>query len=70
MRTVKGSEILDELTDITGPGIVEIQVRADGKVVWVNVDGICRLRCCQIKQLKLDDERPKEEHESKDQNLT
>lgn len=44
-------------TDITAPEIVEIQIRSDGKVVWVNVDGICRLRACQVKHVVFNDER-------------
>ena len=55
---MKETEI--RLLDITAPEGVQIQIRADGEVVWVNVDGICRLRICQIphKGLTLDDERP------------
>ncbi len=41
----------DQMIDITGPEIVEVQIRDDGKVVWINIDGICRLRACQIKKL-------------------
>jgi len=39
------------MLDITGAGTVEISVaRApSGKVVWVNVDGLCVLRVCRIK---------------------
>jgi Lon protease-like protein len=46
-----------EQTDITGAAIVEVRVRADGRVLWVNVDGICRLRVCQIDQIEVEDER-------------
>lgn len=35
--------------DITAPAHgVEVQIRLDGKVLWVNVDGVLRLRICQI----------------------
>jgi len=34
--------------DITGAGNVEVLIRNDGKVVWVNIDGMCALRICQI----------------------
>lgn len=37
-----------ENMDITGAEYVQIQIRADRKVVWVNVDGVCRLRICNI----------------------
>lgn len=47
------------LTDVTNPELVDIRISGDGKVLWVNVDGICRLRACQIKVLKIYDERPK-----------
>lgn len=36
------------MLDITGAEIVDLDVREDGKVIWVNVDGICRLRICKI----------------------
>lgn len=37
--------------DITEPLFVEILVREDRKVIWVNVEGVCLLRCCGIHQL-------------------
>lgn len=47
-----------DLVDITAPkGVVHVQIRGDGTVLWVNVDGVCRLRVCQILRLELDDER-------------
>jgi hypothetical protein len=46
--------------DITKPDIgVEIQIKDDSKVIWVNVDGICVLRICQISNLIVNDERSK-----------
>jgi len=45
------------MLDITSPKIVEIQISHDSKTVWINVDGICRLRACRIQNLKLNDER-------------
>jgi len=48
------------MQDITRPEIVEIQIRSDGKVVWVNVDGVCALRACNIKEVIVIDERQKE----------
>ena len=47
----------DQMVDITAPEQVQIQIRNDGKVVWVNVDGICRLRCCQVGEMEILDER-------------
>jgi hypothetical protein len=45
------------MLDITAPTLVEVQVRRDGRVLWVNVDGACKLRICQIGELVLVDER-------------
>jgi hypothetical protein len=48
------------MVDVTAPQVVEISIRYDGKVVWVNVDGICRFRSCQIGTLILEDKRNEE----------
>lgn len=48
---------LGEMKDITAPTAVQIQIRADGKVIWVNVNGMCVLRCCQIEVLEVEDQR-------------
>jgi hypothetical protein len=40
----------DTMLDITGAGVVQIDVKIDGSVLWVNIDGMCVLRVCQIKQ--------------------
>jgi len=45
------------MLDITGANTVELQVRGDGKVVWVNVDGVCALRICRIDEVIVNDER-------------
>lgn len=38
-----------ELLDITAPEeFVQVEVRSDGKVLWVHVDGITVLRICRI----------------------
>lgn len=42
------------MVDSTG-GVVEIQLSADHKTVWVNVDGLCRFRACEIKTFRLRD---------------
>lgn len=41
------------LVDITGPQAVQVDIRHDERVVWVNVDGVCRFRACQITQLEV-----------------
>lgn len=39
----------DKMVDIQSPKSgVEIIIRSDGTVLWVNVDGECRLRICKI----------------------
>jgi Lon protease-like protein len=51
------TSVIDMMVDVSEPRIVEIQIRSDGKVVWVNVDGICRFRACKVKKLEVQDER-------------
>lgn len=47
-----------QLLDITAPEIaVEVEIRGDGKVLWVNIDGECALRVCQIPELTIIDHR-------------
>lgn len=46
------------MLDITRPDtVVEVMVNNDGTVMWVNVDGVCRLRVCRIPHLVLMDMR-------------
>ncbi len=46
------------MIDITAPKYpVEVGIRHDGKVLWVNVDGKCILRICQISAMTLHDNR-------------
>ena len=45
--------------DVTGAEFVEIHIKADGKVIWINTETHCVLRICQIENLKVIDERPK-----------
>ena len=45
-----------ELLDITKPEHgVQVQIRKDGTVLWVHVDGITVLRICQIPRLDIED---------------
>jgi hypothetical protein len=47
-----------QMIDITAPDkSVEVSIRKDGTVIWVNVDGVCKLRICQIPHLVIDDRR-------------
>lgn len=43
--------------DVTAPDAVEVMIRQDGRVVWVNVNGVCMFRACQIGIFQLTDER-------------
>ena len=36
-----------QMVDITGPQH-EVEVLYRDGVLWVNIDGVCRLRCCQM----------------------
>jgi hypothetical protein len=49
-----GSSRLDTI-DLTQPDVVQILISRDGKTVWVNIDGVCRLRVCKIKKLLMED---------------
>ena len=58
----EGTTIRDTLLmkDITGAESVQVQISSSGKVVWVNVDGICALRVCSIRgTIVIDDDRPR-----------
>jgi hypothetical protein len=45
------------MIDLTEPTLVEIQIRSDGQVLWVNVDGECRLRVTGAKIISVVDPR-------------
>jgi len=47
------------MEDITEVDEVEILIRDDGSVVWINTEKGCVLRICQIKHLTLNDCRSK-----------
>jgi hypothetical protein len=46
------ARVNEELTmlDIRGPIGVEIEISLQGTVLWVNIDGVCRLRVQDIKE--------------------
>jgi len=46
-------QLNDSAVDIASPEGVEVLIRADQKVLWVNVNGVCVLRCCKIKNLEV-----------------
>lgn len=45
------------MQDISAPRTVEIEIRDDGKVVWVHVDGQTEFRACRIEVLHITDHR-------------
>ncbi len=49
-------QLTDCFNDITAPRYVQVQIRADRKVVWINVDNVCVLRICEIPALLVDDQ--------------
>lgn len=48
----------DQMIDITAPEL-EVEIMYRNGVLWINVDGICRLRVCQIKPTTLKFDLPK-----------
>jgi hypothetical protein len=47
----------DECLDISGAADIEIKIRSDGKVIWINTP-FCVLRICEIKgNILVEDER-------------
>lgn len=45
------------MIDVTGPEHLEIVIREDGVIVWINIDGMCAFRACRIKELVVTDNR-------------
>lgn len=37
--------------------VVQVTVNPQGTVLWVNIDGMCRLRVTKAKAIELDDRR-------------
>ena len=50
-------ELMDAHLDITAPACVDIQIKENGRVIWVNVNGVCILRICRIPCLEVQDNR-------------
>lgn len=50
------------MIDITGPEHVEIALNEAHEIIWVNVDGICRLRICKVKHLVIEDMKAQQPH--------
>lgn len=52
-RHAKATELGDQCIDIHGPQIVQVTANGKKGELWVNVDGICRLRAKGIPKNKL-----------------
>lgn len=56
LRNPTQEQLQETYTDITAPKVgVSVTTNHDETVLWVNVDGICVLRICQIPALDLPD---------------
>lgn len=57
-----------DLVDITAPQVVEVEMSADRKTLWVNINGKCALRCCQIENLEIIKRPHGPDHKTKTRN--
>ena len=48
------AQLAEAHVDLTAPGHVDVSISDDGKVIWVNVNGICVLRCCQCESITIE----------------
>ncbi len=48
---------MENFLDITGSELVEIRIKHDGKVIWINTEEGCVLRICRIEELIILDDR-------------
>jgi hypothetical protein len=48
-------EAAEAMLDVMGAEVVEVIIRQDQKVIWVNVNGACILRVCRIDNLTFED---------------
>jgi hypothetical protein len=56
-------EIMTAHLDLTTPQHgVQVMINSRGTILWVNVDGICLLRICDIPRLAIDDARTTVRH--------
>ena len=50
---------MDKVSDMVGAEFVEVEIRHDGKVLWINRDGVCVCRICRIDEIRVLDRRVK-----------
>lgn len=53
------SEQAFDSLDIADVDNVEVLIRADADAIWINVDGVCRLRVQKVKHIFITDESPR-----------
>jgi hypothetical protein len=55
MKIPKSMTMMSEnIVDLRQPAKIEITINANGSTLWVNVDGICRLRIYDIKDCEFE----------------
>jgi hypothetical protein len=47
------------MIDIINAKCVNVEIRDDGKVLWINTENGCQLRICQIERIQVCDKRKK-----------
>lgn len=52
-----GAEQKHGMKDITGARYVTVEIREDGKTLWVNTEDGCELRISDIEKIKICDKR-------------
>lgn len=57
MRNPTPEEVMKAHMDVTGADGVEVLTDKARGVIWINVNGICMLRICQIEELVVKDVR-------------
>lgn len=49
MKTPTQEQLMDAMLDITTPAQgIQVQISADRKTLWINIDGVCILRVSGI----------------------
>lgn len=48
-------QIIEAFVDVTGADHVEVAADMPRGVLWININGVCLLRICQIKELETRD---------------
>ncbi len=51
---MKESQLLQDIRD---PENVNIVIDSKGETIWININGVCRLRACRIGTLTVLDDR-------------